>query len=813
MTHSNEGVSKVNELDSRHTLLCKHHIIIVKNTIIKNIAMKKLICFLALILLPLFAWAYDVETNGIYFNLKKEDKEAEVTYGDNKYVGNVVIPSSISFERTEYTVTEIGKSAFSHCSDLTSIEIPNTIKTIGKEAFWKCTGLTSLTIPSSVTTIEENAITYCSELTSVIIPDGVTTIEWGTFSNCTKLSSITIPNSVTSIKGRAFHNCSSLTSIYIPDGVTSIENGLFEGCTSITNVEIPESVTSIEDYAFSGCSSLTNIEIPSSVKSIGIYAFRWCGGLTSIKVNPLNTKYDSRDNCNAIIETSSNTLIAGCQNTIIPKDITSIGLSAFWGCKGLTSIEIPNGVKTIGVEAFQECTGLSTVTLPESVRFIDDFAFWNCTGLTTIELSKGLKSIGWGAFFGCSSLASVNIPNSMKTIGPWVFRDCASLKTITIPRNVKNIYPAFEECTGLTSIIIEGTTPAKIDSTVFENVDKKSCFLDVPQGSETAYKNAKYWNEFENIVTHESIGDIEDQEKFLGAGDNPSQFFTLTYDTIQLNAEKYDIFKNSNLSSACKWHGNYYLLIDYPILSVSENLEDIHQIETSDDFIFSELFVRNDSLMATGHSEEKYCIQYYDSLHNKWVPKKEMPREPYKRIKQPIREDETYRIYFTDNGEFGGRLIFLDKETGKDYLYGINNERVIRYLNDYYLICLDRIYMINDPTLNKAELIQMEEGYEYPNYYPCFVSAFCLSDDLYVVANNQEETYIARLKDEDLEYVFGFGRLFDFRNGDDYNLEVNQYDDRVLLKFNSDFIIDKNDIGGIIDIKGRQINVIFIELI
>ena len=181
------------------------------------------------------------------------------------------------------------------------------------------------------------------------------------FEYCEGLTSITIPNSVASIGYSAFYGCSGLTSITIPNSVTSIGNYAFEGCSGLTSVVIPNSVTSIGVRAFTRCSGLTSITIPNSVTSIGMYAFSHCSGLESIVVEKGNTKYDSRNNCNAIIETKSNTLITGCKNTVIPNSVTSIGHYAFSGCSGLTSITIPNSIKSIGSGAFYNCENLTDV--------------------------------------------------------------------------------------------------------------------------------------------------------------------------------------------------------------------------------------------------------------------------------------------------------------------------------------------------------------------------------------------------------------------------------------------------------------------
>ena len=341
------------------------------------------------LLLPALAMAHDFEVDGIYYNIN--GNEATVTYygsspydASHSYSGSVVIPATVTYSGTTYPVTAIGNSAFSDCSGLISIDIPNSVTSIGGGAFYNCSGLTSIAIPNSVTSIGSGAFFYCSSLTSIDIPNSVTEIGMNAFNSCTGLTSIVMPEYLTKINEGTFSDCTSLTSIDIPNSVTEIGNFAFYKCSGLTSIDIPNSVTEIGINAFYSCTGLTSIDIPNSVTSIGVSAFCNCTGLTSIVVESGNPKYDSRNNCNAIIETASNTLIVGCENTIIPNTVTAIGNSAFDNFSGLTSIDIPNSVTSIGEEAFSGCSGLTSVTIPNSVTSVGGKAFYNCSGLTDV---------------------------------------------------------------------------------------------------------------------------------------------------------------------------------------------------------------------------------------------------------------------------------------------------------------------------------------------------------------------------------------------------------------------------------------------
>ena len=389
-----------------------------------------------------------------------------------KYLTSISIPSSLknvgayAFDGTAWYENQpdglvyIGNILYKYkgeMSENTHIDIKEGTIGIANTAFYGQSSLSSITIPNSVKHIGYYDIENDDTHSFINLTGG--RAGWGyscVFSGCTGLTSIDIPNGVSSIGSAAFSGCTSLTSVTIGNSVTSIGSSAFRGCSSLTSVTIPNSVTSIGEYSFSGCSGLTSITIPSGVTYIDWSAFSGCSGLTSINVESDNEKYDSRNNCNAIIETSSNTLITGCKNTTIPNSVTSIGNRTFFGCSSLTSVTIPSSVTSIGVLAFYLCTGLTSVTIPNSVTSIGDGAFWGCSGLT-----------------------SVTIPNSVTSIGVDVFRDCIGLKKVVSKIKV----------------------PFEMYNSTFSSIPSDAELI-VPLGTKSLYEATEGWNKFSKITEY-----------------------------------------------------------------------------------------------------------------------------------------------------------------------------------------------------------------------------------------------------------------------------------------------------------------------
>ena len=475
------------------------------------------------------AYAYDFSAicetgQTLYYNIIDADNHYVAltcpgAFGSNGWsgytqpIGDIVLPTNVQYDGVTYIVTSIGYGAFYQCSGLTG----------------------TLAIPESVTFIEDEAFGVCGNITSLTIPNSIISIGDWAFSYCSKLNSLTIPNSVISIGEFAFAYSSNIATITIGNSVATIGRHAFSLCSRVTSVFIPNSVTSIGENPFDQCSSLRQIVVGSG-----------------------NPEYDSRNNCNAIIHTSTNCLITGCKNTRIPDSITSIGNDAFLICTGLTgTLTIPNSVTSIGNSAFSGCRNLTgtlvlpnslttignrafsgcrnltgTLTIPRSVFSIGECAFINCSGIeqmivdsenliydsrdncnaiiltSTNQLVFGcqntiipnyVSSIGFEAFFQCTTLKSMIIPDYVISVGAQAFFGCNNLSSLTIGSAVTTIgQQAFGSCNGLTSIVVNAETPPTLLRNSFLGCPK-SIPVYVPCGSLEAYQSAEYWNVFTNI--------------------------------------------------------------------------------------------------------------------------------------------------------------------------------------------------------------------------------------------------------------------------------------------------------------------------
>lgn len=425
------------------------------------------------------------EASGLYYNITG-DNTVEVTYDVihfNTYVGDIVIPETVTYQDITYTVTAVGDMAFQNCEgELTSVIVPNTVTSVGEKAFASSTKLRIVVLPDSVNTIGDMCFANCSSLTTVRLPEGITVLPYNVFGHCQSLSSIVIPSAVTQIKKFAFQG-TNLTSIDIPESVTIIGEGAFENCSALTMMDVPNTVTELGPGAFRDCSGLRSIHLPENMETIPAYLMRGCSSLASIS---------------------------------IPENVTEIGEGAFSNCYNLTEIEIPDGVTTLGPSAFENCSTLATFNMPETVTRLGMNLFKGCSRLTTMTLPQSIDTIPRGLFTNCSRLDSIVIPESVVAIDGWAFAYCYALKEVAVPNNVQSIdVGAFVDCKNLSKVVLgesvsylaesvfmksnndskkltlvcHGTTPAQCGLTTFPDAALQETAI-VPCGCEGLYREA-----------------------------------------------------------------------------------------------------------------------------------------------------------------------------------------------------------------------------------------------------------------------------------------------------------------------------------
>ena len=413
---------------------------------------------------------------------------------------SIIIPQSVSI---------IGNKSFFKCWKLKRIDIRNGIKYIGEEAFARCYSIETFDFPNNLENIGDGAFLNCKYLESIIIPNKVKSIGKFAFCGCENLSSIILSEKIEVIESSTFENCKRVKFIILPDSVKSIDGFAFRRCSNLTNINFPDKLISIGESAFEYCGNLLSVIIPCHIKEIGNNAFYGCRGLTSITVDERNAHFNSRESCNAIIETKSECLILACKNTIIPNGVSIIGRNAFSLIKDIYSIVLPNTIKEIRSGAFSGCVNLSSINIPESINVIGDAAFYGCKkllsailinnkvlserlsdisncltkvsdedlanawedeygakysldrkrllwvpkNLTDYTVRKGTMILCEYSFVGCGELTTVIIPDGVRIIGFCAFKKCISLLKVSFPNTVTKLgSSSFEGCRSLTNL-------------------------------------------------------------------------------------------------------------------------------------------------------------------------------------------------------------------------------------------------------------------------------------------------------------------------------------------------------------------------
>lgn len=378
------------------------------------------------------------------------------------------------------SIGHIGKLAFSNCSNLRSIGLPEAISSIGEQAFSYCSSLISISIPSSVTSIDYQTFLGCSSLTTIILPDSLEFIGNYAFDSCSSLGSIILPESVVSIGRGAFTNCSSLTSVFLPSNISSIEYAAFSSCSSLKNVYYAGSIARWNSISISeGNEVLLNAAIyyQSSYSDIGISFSGVCGeNLTwnlssdgTLTISGTGDMYDySSDGIGGIPAPPWISHADSISKILIDEGVTSIGSHAFVWCKNVDYFYLPNGLISIEPFAFYGCSSDVSIVLPDTMSRIGSCAFQHFTGLTSIDIPDSITEIGDDAFSGCYKLLSFNMPDSVTAIGMSSFSGCNNLSTLTLSNQLTFIpASAFEFCRSLVSVTLPSGV-SEIDYNAFD---------------------------------------------------------------------------------------------------------------------------------------------------------------------------------------------------------------------------------------------------------------------------------------------------------------------------------------------------------
>ena len=462
-------------------------------------------------------------------------------------------------------LVSIGACAFKNCLSIKDIYVPASVKKIKKNAFLGLSqvletikvdplntyftsgkdanvlvnyhtgdvllGCKNSRIEQGVRCIYKYAFAYCDGLKSISLPDTVSKIEDGAFIGCNNLHEIKL-GIVSKIGKSAFANTPSLESVVLPTSLTEIEEKAFFN-SGLKALRFPNSIAKIGRFAFDNCKQLEELYFPATFTFHAIGNFINCPNIKHIEVDPKNQVFDSRDNCNAVIDTKSNTLIRGSASTVIPDTVEVIGPEAFAGI-AIKSIVIPNKVKQILKNAFLNCSSLEEVTINNNI--VSQSMFENCINLKRVSFGNSavIKNIAKGAFKKCISLESITFPDSLefleqaafsysglteavfpasiKSIPSDAFANCKNLRRVVIPKEAKMIEigsSAFLGCSNLTDISLPDTLKVLRGYRTFAETAIKS--IVIPEGCLSTIEGEMFANchNLEEVTLPNNIEIIE----------------------------------------------------------------------------------------------------------------------------------------------------------------------------------------------------------------------------------------------------------------------------------------------------------------
>lgn len=483
------------------------------------------------------------EYNGLYYTLDYINRSAEVApHPNHGYSGNISIPQYISYDGTWYTVTAIGREAFKGYSndEISRVTCGNYIRTIRRDAFYNTT-LQSLTLNEGLTTIEQYA--FRESNMPVEIPTSVSNISTWAFKgfkgthlsvrsgNATYDSREDCNAIIETANNTIVAGCITTT---IPTTVTTIGTQAFDG-VGLTAITIPANITTLEYGAFAN-NPLTSITIPATVQEMETNPFFGCNQLQNIVVEEGNPNYDSREDCNAIINTKMNWLWTSCKNTVIPTSVTGIGTSAFAYREDLNEYRVPKHIKTIADNAFSY-SSLWNISIEDNNELhLYEMAFQSCKNLRTVKIGRGIKELTKDIFRGCTSLKSIYVNAPL------------------VPKAVQETFEA-DDAGNL------------ITATVY-----------VPATSVNTYKKANFWKEL-NLVASDGLQGVKAAFKQKKNGNASARGMKKTFaSSVDLITEEGTVwqasFSGSDPFSFTTHSGESCLQIDNSPVSFSNNSDE-----------------------------------------------------------------------------------------------------------------------------------------------------------------------------------------------------------------------------------------------
>lgn len=544
-----------------------------------------LVILLFLLMLPVADAAAKCKIDGIYYSLTSSTKKAAVTYGQDKYSGDIVIPSTVTLDDVEYSVTEILGKSFANCPDLTSVTIPVSVASFGKSVFENSNNLTSIVIE------EANPIYDSRQNCNAVIETASNKLLFG-------CKGTTIPNSVTTIGESAFYKCSGLTTISIPNSVTGIEKNAFKNCNSLSFITIGNGVTTIGYDVFSNCENLVKVKLNNNAM--------------------VSKDYDPNDYYRL-----PSYFGGQVREYVLGEDVTRIGEYAFAGC-GITTMNIPENVTSIGDNAFRDCWYLVEISISSGITDIEQWTFYMCQNLSKVVInsnalvSKDYRSRPSIFGFTCKEIKEVILGEDVKDIGPHAFCNLPKLSSVSISKSLTRMSAdAFNLCPSLTDIYCYAEQVPAIYNYSVEEFDYTNATLHVPAGSLEAYRHAEIWKEFKEIVALSHHGEyrpfIEESKVWKVGGTesgNPVQRIEYYYfdgDTIVDGKTCKKMMRQRYVSPE---HPDYATYSQYPSLSYAGAWYEEEQKVYAYDSIVNQFKLMYDFSLDTNETLEINNRQY-----------------------------------------------------------------------------------------------------------------------------------------------------------------------------------------------------------